>query len=1289
MESLEVFSHTEVKNTLKLEKDMAISRVLKGPGKTPPRLIADLLDYVPKEVNNGFNLLSDPAQQFRNKPIIRRAQNDCRHKLLRKDYQTQAPVSDDENLEPPYHFFVSAICSNCRHHFKITVALDSGERDDICNLSQSNYPLHHLILADSSRGQENVKSSHEPKYEILYESYEFRCSRINCPIVVNIKISPPRLNENLLRLIDDAETLAERGNREIKKDPIRFTDLHPVDPHIALKHLGSYLKDALNTTREPRKIAARNKKFLLSFANDCTDLFDYLDFTIIEEQTEEDELSYFWSLPRITDQNRTFIEDVLDEVTYRAYEKQSQPKDTSQLVSVVPAINQIKIILGYAGYVRRTTYFDAETEEHPYYASLGAVEDFTDEYLAWAYDRQCECDPINKPYYLDCLEDLARGRSSYQLQTKVAMATSSGEYGTNAIEEAYNYFELSSSSKDSDEYIISLYEARISLSPRQKEMAQSCLEKIAKHRNSSALEALANEKTMSYDEALKYLGVNPETAPEFIEASAVVMLVDGDKSKVILALQTIAKEKPGDMILQRAATTMASELGQATLSINDAYQRLQISSHDISDESVLNYYQSLSNGAGAGSKDSFMEALRVIAIDRHSHFLLAKLEDPNAEVLPCKAEPVGLDNIGNTCYLNSLLQYYYSIKPLREMVMDFEKYRMELNDENLRRKKVGGRQVEKAEVIKAQKFVEELQKLFISLKTAPTRSVRPTKELAALTIFSTQAAEQAVRINSIDATKCLQENDQIPRELESSIQWSLPTSVVENDVEMVENVNKENTGRDDISSETTLVDTATSSYDSCVVENDTVLLLHQSIDGRDQARTNMSEFENDTVMVDSVSHELKNEPSVPDRSLTPPPNDVTGIFGPKQKSYQSHSGNKLWDFGTQQDVTEVIGNVLFRLQCAITATDYEITSGEQVDIVRESFFGANTVYTQKAHSLQKKVEAWSYILVFPNPNENVPRSIYEALDVSFDEQMVEIDKQLVPQFTSISKLPRIMQFHIQRTAFDQESLRSWKNRSPVTIPETLYLDRYIDDSDTLNSTIMSLRRETWLWKKQLSSLEARYKVLTQTKEMAVPDALMITREWINEVTEDPIDGIRIDPDLPRLLDIRIDELALEIDKIKNRIGVLKEKLQNQFIEMREYEYTLHAVFIHQGEVGGGHYWVYIYDAVNDIWRQYNDETVSEVRNRDYIFKHESVGGGSPYYVVYVQSSIQKEFVDPVCRDVQQVETFGLGNTSSNHNSVDNFMTNGIEEVNGVRHIEYVERAIDYKNVTATGPDSQW
>ena len=144
----------------------------------------------------------------------------------------------------------------------------------------------------------------------------------------------------------------------------------------------------------------------------------------------------------------------------------------------------------------------------------------------------------------------------------------------------------------------------------------------------------------------------------------------------------------------------------STLDINEAYSRLQMSQRNVPDQTVLAYYQSLTNGAPSGSKDSFTEALRVIALDRQSNFLLRKLDDPNADVQAESStadEPVGLDNIGNTCYLNSLLQYFYTVKPIRDMVIDFQNHRMTLNEVDIKKKIVGGRNVNKGEIIKALK----------------------------------------------------------------------------------------------------------------------------------------------------------------------------------------------------------------------------------------------------------------------------------------------------------------------------------------------------------------------------------------------------------------------------------------------------------------------------------------------------------------------------------------------------------------------------------------------------------
>ena len=150
--------------------------------------------------------------------------------------------------------------------------------------------------------------------------------------------------------------------------------------------------------------------------------------------------------------------------------------------------------------------------------------------------------------------------------------------------------------------------------------------------------------------------------------------------------------------------------GGQTLSLVDAYNRLQIGTNGagLPDETVLQYYQTLSGDAPAGSKDSYNEALRTIADDRKSAFLFAKLDNPEADVQATRTtsnEPVGLENIGNTCYLNSLLQFYYTIQPLRDVVMNFDSYRVDPNDPDINagKKRVGNRVVDRAEVVKAQK----------------------------------------------------------------------------------------------------------------------------------------------------------------------------------------------------------------------------------------------------------------------------------------------------------------------------------------------------------------------------------------------------------------------------------------------------------------------------------------------------------------------------------------------------------------------------------------------------------
>lgn len=65
-------------------------------------------------------------------------------------------------------------------------------------------------------------------------------------------------------------------------------------------------------------------------------------------------------------------------------------------------------------------------------------------------------------------------------------------------------------------------------------------------------------------------------------------------------------------------------------------------------------------------------------------------------------------------------------------------------------------------------------------------------------------------------------------------------------------------------------------------------------------------------------------------------------------------------------------------------------------------------------------------------------------------------------------------------------------------------------------------------------------------------------------------------------------------------------------------YHLHGVCIHDGTAEGGHYYSYIRDHKQGVWRLYNDHRVSEVEEKKV---YEEANGGSltksAYYVIYI------------------------------------------------------------------------
>lgn len=145
------------------------------------------------------------------------------------------------------------------------------------------------------------------------------------------------------------------------------------------------------------------------------------------------------------------------------------------------------------------------------------------------------------------------------------------------------------------------------------------------------------------------------------------------------------------------------ELGETAMDIGDAYRQFGIDDRTI-DETIIESAYKVAMEDNPGQAETYTKAFNVIVADRQSSHLEATSRGAQSFAdLGFPDWPVGLENIGNTCYLNSLLQFLFTVPELRNLVLDFENVKMELSPENVAQKKVGSRQINYREIERAQR----------------------------------------------------------------------------------------------------------------------------------------------------------------------------------------------------------------------------------------------------------------------------------------------------------------------------------------------------------------------------------------------------------------------------------------------------------------------------------------------------------------------------------------------------------------------------------------------------------
>ena len=125
------------------------------------------------------------------------------------------------------------------------------------------------------------------------------------------------------------------------------------------------------------------------------------------------------------------------------------------------------------------------------------MRNFHDELIIFAYQRQIDVDTANSGYYLECLQAIAKGRNSADLDTKTLMEQTSDKVSNSDIRNAYKELAIPADDID-DDTILGTFQARLADAPKhQEEELRRALKIIGADRCSRKIQDAASMCTKS------------------------------------------------------------------------------------------------------------------------------------------------------------------------------------------------------------------------------------------------------------------------------------------------------------------------------------------------------------------------------------------------------------------------------------------------------------------------------------------------------------------------------------------------------------------------------------------------------------------------------------------------------------------------------------------------------------------------------------------------------------------------------------------------------------------------
>ncbi|KAL8284166.1 hypothetical protein RQP46_004915 [Phenoliferia psychrophenolica] len=829
-----------------------------------------------------------------------------------------------------------------------------------------------------------------------------------------------------------------------------------------------------------------------------------------------------------------------------------------------------------------TSALDPAADE---YHTLGVTPTLADEVIAAMYLDQVDFFPIEGPTYLTCLQTISNIRNSETLKIAVGVAKSQGHWTHAELLEAYQAIGCTGDNPGvlPDDSIEAAFTDVLGDSSRRAKLRESCL-LIARSRNSDMLKMLVESVE--------------EEKPKMTLTKAYSMLADAgqDDPSLLIAVYGIR---------------MDDSPGQAD-SLKEA---LGVIGEHLKSPEIRNFLST--GGTGSGG----WEASPATSPDR----------------------PVGLTNIANTCYLNSLLQYFFTVRELRETILHYSASDLRALSGEDELPRVG--------------VVFLLQGLFNQLIHAPTSAVTPETELAYLALVPSKE-EPAAAEPQVDDAIVVDEIvvDPEPAAPSTSAMDASPAPEVGSPASTTSDEAKSPSVLGKRTSEHLDGTSSDSDVDGMVIDSQpTAPAVRAPLGDRDTNRNEITpppsksteprrstSVHGHTAGAPSFDENLATSLSAkeapdgvveigsPDVEMAAPGPPPLPLRLPKgkekgkepEKTELEKQVSAYMSFGKQNDVTECMDNVMFQLECALNPTSSDTDGGDAASLVKRTFYGKMKQQLEiindptEKEPLRIKEDPFFSLLVGVDLAEQ-GRNVYDGLDSVFDDALVEIEGKHARRRITLVDVPPILHIQLQRVQYDRIAKKIFKSNAHLSFDDTITLDRYLE-IDPTDEVAVARRDRTANCRQELELARTRLQALAPAKGTDSAKILRTVQSHLvgkKILAEDNPIAVSADAALAASL-LEADDLEAEIAKLRNRIDELRSEIESIWIDQQSTTFELVSVFIHRGSASSGHYYIYQRDSKKpERWLKYNDSLVTDVDPKEEVFR-EPTGDANAYFLVY-------------------------------------------------------------------------